>query len=146
MLKEEPGLPSRILMNSLIMQTQWNVKIDMVLIGFGHVAVISRKADGSDHRMSLKVTTREREVQILQYLANIDASDNHTISSVQVWTRNPGEFVFYMSSGGSHFTDLQDPENDAWSTAKQLIAGVAFMHKHGVTHPYSYGYGSSFDH
>ena len=82
----------------------------------------------------LKITQRSREVEILQYLARIEAADNHTIPGVQVWTHDSGGFVVYMSSGGGHLTALQQPDEHMWSAATQLVEGVAFMHKHGVAH------------
>jgi serine/threonine protein kinase len=95
--------------------------------------MISRKSNEFD-RGFLKITQRRREVEILQHMARIDAPDNHTIAGVQVWTRNSGGFVVYMSSGGGHLTALWQPDEHVWSAATQLIEGVAFMHQHDVAH------------
>lgn len=95
--------------------------------------MISCKSNGFD-RGFLKITKREKEVEILQYLARISTPNNHTISGVQVWTHSSGRFVVYMSSGGGHLTALREPNKHVWSAATQLIEGLAFMHEHGIAH------------
>lgn len=95
--------------------------------------MISHKYNDLD-RGFLKITYRQEEVEILQFMARIRAPDNHTIGGVQVWTRNSGGFIIYMSSGGGHLTALWQPDEHVWSAARQLIEGVACMHKHGVAH------------
>lgn len=39
-----------------------------------------------------------------------------------------------MSPGGGYLTALWQPDEHVWSTATQLVAGVAFMHQHDVAH------------
>jgi serine/threonine protein kinase len=73
------------------------------------------------------------EIDILQHLSKIDDPSNHTISGTRVWQHQSG-YMIYMPSGGGHLTILKQPEVHLWSTAKQLVEAVAFMHKHGVAH------------
>ncbi|KAG9310577.1 hypothetical protein JVU11DRAFT_9132 [Chiua virens] len=106
---------------------------DFIVYGHPNVAMISRVSDRTD-RGFLKFTRTRTEVQILEYLSKIEDPDNHTIPGGNAWQRDCGGFVIFTSSGGGHLTDLRQPDEHAWSAAKQLVAGVAFMHKHNVAH------------
>ncbi|KAN0081582.1 kinase-like protein [Tylopilus felleus] len=81
----------------------------------------------------LKFVQRENELKVLRYLSEIKSSSNHTISGVQFWPVQ-GSTVISMPVAGGWLTLLDDPSDQLWSVAKQLVEGVAFMHEHNVAH------------
>ena len=97
------------------------------------MALISHEDDKSDHGV-LKYTELQQEVEILRFLARMEAPGNHTIRGVRVLTLDSGGFVIYMPHGRIRLTDLKRSNENVWSAAKQLVEGVAFMHDCGVAH------------
>ncbi|KIJ05250.1 hypothetical protein PAXINDRAFT_103854 [Paxillus involutus ATCC 200175] len=105
------------------------IEIHASILGHDNVALVSC---GSE-RGILKLTHYKMEIDILQHLSKIDDPSNHTISGTRVWQHQSG-YMIYMPSGGGHLTMLKQPEVHLWSTTKQLVEAVAFMHNHGVAH------------
>jgi serine/threonine protein kinase len=93
--------------------------------------VIVNKA--GDKHGYLKFVEREREVNVLQYLTEIESPSNHTISGVRFWPVEGGT-VISMPVAGSWLTSLNKPNEQLWSVALQLVEAVAFMHEHNVAH------------
>ena len=81
----------------------------------------------------LKFVERENELKVLRYLSEIKSPSNHTISGVQLWPVHGGT-VISMPVAGGWLTSLNDPDEQLWSVALQLVEGVAFMHEHNVAH------------
>ena len=81
----------------------------------------------------LKFVERETEVKILQYLTEIESPSNHTISGVRFWPVEGGT-VISMPVAGGWLTSLDNPNEQLWSVALQLVEAVAFMHEHNVAH------------
>ncbi|KAI6139198.1 hypothetical protein BKA82DRAFT_4020242 [Pisolithus tinctorius] len=78
-------------------------------------------------------TAQHQEVQILQFLCNIQSSMNHTISGAKFWPVQGGT-VISMPVAGGHLMSLDQPDDHCWSAASQLVEGVAFMHAQLVAH------------
>ena len=87
---------------------------------------------GNKHRY-LKFVEREWEVKVLQYLTEIESPSNHTISGVRFWPVEGGT-VISMPVAGGWLTSLNNPNEQLWSVALQLVEAVAFMHEHNVAH------------
>jgi len=74
-----------------------------------------------------------KEIEILQYLTQINSPQNHTVSGVRIWPVRGGD-VISMPTAGTWITELRDPTPQLLSVAKQLFEAVNFMHQHGVAH------------
>ena len=81
----------------------------------------------------LKIVKREKEIQALKYLSEIESPANHTISDVQFWPVEGGTVVS-MALGGGWLTLMNHPTEHLWSVALQLFEAVAFMHEHNIAH------------
>ncbi|KAN0081576.1 hypothetical protein V8E55_009200 [Tylopilus felleus] len=110
---------------------QMNYTIEFIPWGHPHLAVIVNKFD--ETHGYLKFVQRENELKVLQYLSEIESPSNHTIYGVQLWPVQGGT-VISMPVAGGWLTSLDDPSDQLWSVAKQLVEGVAFMHEHNVAH------------
>ncbi|KAN0081479.1 hypothetical protein V8E55_009103 [Tylopilus felleus] len=110
---------------------QMNYKIEFIPWGHPQLAVIVNKFDNKHGY--LKFVERENELKVLRYLSEIKSPSNHTISGVQFWPVQGGT-VISMPVAGGWLTSLNDPNEQLWSVALQLLEGVAFMHEHNVAH------------
>ncbi|KAN0081514.1 hypothetical protein V8E55_009138 [Tylopilus felleus] len=110
---------------------QMNYKIEFIPWGHPQLAVIVNKFDNKHGY--LKFVERENELKVLRYLSEIKSSSNHTISGVQFWPVQGGTVVSMPVAGG-WLTSLDNPNEQLWSVALQLVEGVAFMHEHNVAH------------
>ena len=86
-----------------------------------------------DKRGYLKFVEREREVKVLQYLTEIESPSNHTISGARFRPAEGGTAIS-MPVAGDWPTSLNNPNEQLWSVALQLVEAVAFMHERKVAH------------
>ncbi|KAN0081577.1 hypothetical protein V8E55_009201 [Tylopilus felleus] len=110
---------------------QMNYTIEFIPWGHPYLAVIVNKFD--ETHGYLKFVQRENELKVLRYLSEIESPSNHTIYGVQFWPVQGGT-VISMPVAGGWLTSLDDPSDQLWSVAQQLVEGVAFMHEHNVAH------------
>ncbi|KAN0081586.1 kinase-like protein [Tylopilus felleus] len=110
---------------------QMNYTIEFIPWGHPHLAVIVNKFD--ETHGYLKFVQRENEFKVLRYLSEIESPSNHTIYGVQFWPVQGGT-VISMPVAGGWLTSLDNPSDQLWSVAQQLVEGVAFMHEHNVAH------------
>ncbi|KAN0081506.1 Protein kinase-like domain containing protein [Tylopilus felleus] len=110
---------------------QMNYKIEFIPWGHPQLAAIVSKSD--EMYGYLKFVESENELKVLRYLSEIKSPSNHTISGVQFWPVQGGA-VISMPVAGGWLTSLDNPHEQLWSVALQLVEGVVFMHEHNVAH------------
>ncbi|KAN0081523.1 hypothetical protein V8E55_009147 [Tylopilus felleus] len=110
---------------------QMNYKIEFIPWGHPQLAAIVSKSD--EMYRYLKFVESENELKVLRYLSEIKSPSNHTISGVQFWPVQGGA-VISMPVAGGWLTSLDNPHEQLWSVALQLVEGVVFMHENNVAH------------
>jgi serine/threonine protein kinase len=76
---------------------------------------------------------KEREIEILQYLAALPSELNHTVRPFGIWSVTGGSIIA-MPAAGDRLTSLTDLDAHLWSLTRQLFEAVEFMHDHNVAH------------
>ncbi|KAI6005435.1 hypothetical protein EDD15DRAFT_2566380 [Pisolithus albus] len=107
--------------------------IDYCAFGHPNIAIITYNADDSTGYLKFVETSRQNEVEILQFLGGLQSPMNHTISGARFWSVRGGTLITMPVAGG-RLTSLERPDEHLWSAASQLVEGVAFMHAHLVAH------------
>jgi serine/threonine protein kinase len=76
---------------------------------------------------------KEREIEILQYLAALPSGLNHSVRPFGIWSVTGGSIIA-MPAAGDRLTSLTDLDAHLWSLTRQLFEAVEFMHDHNVAH------------
>ena len=76
---------------------------------------------------------KEREIEILEYLAGLPSKLNHTVRPFGIWSVTGGSIIAMPAAGG-RLTSLADLDAHLWSLTRQLFEAVGFMHDHNVAH------------
>ncbi|KAI6029094.1 kinase-like domain-containing protein [Pisolithus microcarpus] len=107
--------------------------VDFRVFGHENLAVVKCETGESVGYLKFVEPSRQQEVEILQFLGNLQSPMNHTISGAQFWSVNGGTMISMPIAGG-RLTSLKRHDEHLWSAASQLIEGVAFMHAQLVAH------------
>ncbi|KAI5992900.1 kinase-like domain-containing protein [Pisolithus albus] len=130
--EEERGSP--FVANDVQEQLQaLNCAIDSRVSGYENVAVVKSKTDDMIGYLKFVKSSRQQEVEILQFLGSLRSPMNHTISGARFWSVKGGTMISMPTAGG-RLTSLERPDEHLWSAASQLVEGVAFMHAQLVAH------------
>lgn len=98
-----------------------------------NIAPIMSSTDGEIVGCLKFVKDGGKEIEILQYLADLPSESNHTVRPICIW-RVAGGAIIAMPVAGNSLTSLNDPDAHLWSLSTQLFEAVKFMHDHNVAH------------
>jgi serine/threonine protein kinase len=81
----------------------------------------------------VKDGVKEKEIEILQYFADLPSEFNHCVRPFGIWPVTGGSIIA-MLAAGNRLTSLTDLDIHLWSLTTQLFEAVEFMHANNVAH------------